>query len=672
MTIPCPGPGTISFLDLQSTFENPNSTVYPIALNQFYRGGSYVNDNSANQNIPTGPAQSGNPISMNNFFCSAGYYVIVISANTTNYDVYNAFVSAYGASAWTSGAPKFLVINSGVIVGSSLVDNTSVIPDYALYVNTTNTLGGSLIIDNYGSIQGAGGKIFSNFVLFNRYYNGSTHSYGTSNPGGGYNIQAPNYFGAYPTQVTGTIELYKATQPYNGATVLTTSSSEYNSLTSTIYSAIYSATPTPTQIIPHPPVKTIVTAGYIPNHVTQVYVNGTLIPSTGYTATDGINVVLNTPAQPDITGNITVDVYRTPWTKNGIVGYVYSSSSPYTSVPVYRSNNGNGPWSTSPDYLYSTSSTEGTSAGYTSQGIAFYAPTNTGNGGNAIYTNVPVSINNQGSIYGGGGGGGSNSNTPFSYTFFVPGQSGGLNVTFSGTVSGLGGVGQGYNQTNTAGSIVVSSSISASGSVVNQNPIYYYIANNTTVSQILFGIGNSYVDVGNNSTIVNFSVNNGNNQISVGNGSNIQNLNVPTSYNTVNIGKNSTFININISGSYNTFNIGSNASGSINISGSYNTVKIGSNSTVSINNTGSYNSIINNQPEQNIVTNYTNTYVYVPVTNSTYSVPNVNIGGNGGTYGNPGTGTGAGAAGYYLYNPNGGSSNTTWINQGTVAGQIGA
>jgi len=314
---------------------------------------------------------------------------------------------------------------------------------------------------------------------------------------------------------------------------------------------------------------------------------------------------------------------------------------------------------------------------------------NGGQGGNAIYIGPTtygtsgngkiVYIDNQGTIYAGGGGGGAVSNS-FTYSFFVPAQqSGGYNVTFSGNVSGIGGFGQGYNQTNTAGSIIADSSIGISGSAVNPNPIYYYVANNATMS-ISFGINYSYLNVGNDSTIPYLYVNYAYNRISVGNGSNIQSSVIQSSYNTINIGNNST-IKITVQGSYNTFNIGSNVSGSITVQGSYTTLNIASTSisisgnaitigNLTINNIGSYNTARTNQPEQNIVTNYTNTYVYVPVTNSTYSVPNGTAGGNGGTFGNPGdsvqNGFPGGPSGYAIANR---SQYVSYINQGTIAGQ---
>jgi len=127
------------------------------------------------------------------------------------------------------------------------------------------------------------------------------------------------------------------------------------------------------------------------------------------------------------------------WTGEGIVGYVYTTSVP-NSIPIYRSRRPN-----NVNYLFSTSSTEGTNAGYVNEGIAFYAPNpstsspllpgnyalnipsgfggtfrldnygsiqgaggaaNSGTGGNAIFAGAAISINNQGTIYSGGGGGG--------------------------------------------------------------------------------------------------------------------------------------------------------------------------------------------------------------------------------------------------------------------------
>lgn len=74
--------------------------------------------------------------------------VIYITATTTNVNLQSLFEATYPGS-WTRTVSKRLVINSGVIVGAT---NTS---NYAL--NIPSGFGGTVKIDNNGSIQGAGG-----------------------------------------------------------------------------------------------------------------------------------------------------------------------------------------------------------------------------------------------------------------------------------------------------------------------------------------------------------------------------------------------------------------------------------------------------------------------------------------------------------------------------------
>ena len=74
--------------------------------------------------------------------------VIYITTTTTNINLQSLFEATYPGS-WARTVSKRLVINSGVIVGAT---NTS---NYAL--NIPSGFGGTVKIDNNGSIQGAGG-----------------------------------------------------------------------------------------------------------------------------------------------------------------------------------------------------------------------------------------------------------------------------------------------------------------------------------------------------------------------------------------------------------------------------------------------------------------------------------------------------------------------------------
>lgn len=198
MALPCPGPSQISIADIQTEFGGSN----PIAINEYYRNGLYVP--SSNTNVPT----SGQ-ISFSNFFCAVAEIVVYITTTSTNVNVSTLF-----GSYWTSNVTKRLIINPGVIVGAT---NTS---NYALTVSSG--LIGPLKIDNYGSIQGAGGAsnggtggnaIFagsSGVIIDNRgtiYAGGGGGGQGGTGGGGSYtydcsyvqNLGASNCFSIFTT-----------------------------------------------------------------------------------------------------------------------------------------------------------------------------------------------------------------------------------------------------------------------------------------------------------------------------------------------------------------------------------------------------------------------------------------------------------------------------------------
>jgi len=120
-----------------------------------------------------------------------------------------------------------------------------------------------------------------------------------------------------------------------------------------------------------------------------------------------------------------------PFPDSGVMGYAYpgSGSQPANTLAIYALDNGK-------ETMWSLSSTEGSSSGYTSLGVAFYAPTQDltvttttttivpgeleysprtepgdgGNGGDALYVNnintkSNVEIRSYGKIWAGGGGG---------------------------------------------------------------------------------------------------------------------------------------------------------------------------------------------------------------------------------------------------------------------------
>jgi len=136
MTLPS-SPNSISLKQIQTEFGGAN----PISISEYYRNGSYTTSN--NTNVPV-DSTIHPPIKFSNFYGAVAEILVVISATTTNLNISTLF-----GSYWTQTVPKRVVINSGVIIGAT---NTS---NYAL--NIPSGFGGTVKIDNNGSIQGAGG-----------------------------------------------------------------------------------------------------------------------------------------------------------------------------------------------------------------------------------------------------------------------------------------------------------------------------------------------------------------------------------------------------------------------------------------------------------------------------------------------------------------------------------
>ena len=153
MALPCPGPAPISLLDIQNEFGGTADTQ----IAEYYRGGVYVANTTTNVNIPT----SG-PISFDDFFCSVAELVIFITTNTANLDVRALFEATYPGS-WTSTAPKRLVINSGVIVYNTNPYTISNLNGYALRI--FDTFNGNFTLQNFGSIQGAAGRVGGDSII---------------------------------------------------------------------------------------------------------------------------------------------------------------------------------------------------------------------------------------------------------------------------------------------------------------------------------------------------------------------------------------------------------------------------------------------------------------------------------------------------------------------------
>ena len=129
-----PSSGAISIGNIATEFGGSQ----PHSLSEYYRNGSFVTSN--NTNVPT----SGT-IDLADFYGAVKQSSVTISSSTTNLNVHTG---VFGGD-YTSSIPKLLIINSGVEIGASSLSN------YAL--NLPSGMGGTLTIQNAGTISGAGG-----------------------------------------------------------------------------------------------------------------------------------------------------------------------------------------------------------------------------------------------------------------------------------------------------------------------------------------------------------------------------------------------------------------------------------------------------------------------------------------------------------------------------------
>ena len=110
----------------------------PHALSEYYRNGGEVPGN--NTNVPT----SGE-IKLSDFYSAVNEIQQVYNSAATNLNLSSIF-----GSNWGTAVPKRVVINSGVTIGATGTN-------YA--INVPTGMGGTLIIDNNGSIEGHGGAV---------------------------------------------------------------------------------------------------------------------------------------------------------------------------------------------------------------------------------------------------------------------------------------------------------------------------------------------------------------------------------------------------------------------------------------------------------------------------------------------------------------------------------
>ena len=133
--MPLQSSGTITLAQIGSEFNDSQ----PHSLSEFYVGGSAGVTSGGAPNVP-----SSGTISMSQFYDAANQVTVTISSGATNQNVSTLF-----GSNFSSAIPKVLVINSGVELGATSLSN------YALQV--PSGMGGTLNIQNAGTISGAGG-----------------------------------------------------------------------------------------------------------------------------------------------------------------------------------------------------------------------------------------------------------------------------------------------------------------------------------------------------------------------------------------------------------------------------------------------------------------------------------------------------------------------------------
>ena len=135
--MPIQSSGQISKQDIVDEFGG----TAPHAMSEYYRGGSEVG--SGNTNVPT----SGK-IQMSDFYGAQDAIVHNISSNATNQDAQSLF----GTSTFQASDAKILSIPSGISIGGSGFGTGNI------GLTVPSGLGGSLIIQNAGTISGAGGS----------------------------------------------------------------------------------------------------------------------------------------------------------------------------------------------------------------------------------------------------------------------------------------------------------------------------------------------------------------------------------------------------------------------------------------------------------------------------------------------------------------------------------
>lgn len=128
-----PNSGPISLQQLQDEFGGS----HPISLSEYYRNAGAVPGN--NTDVPASGA-----ISLDDFYGSVNE-ILVNASNATNITI----SSQFNSSDWTSNVPKVYTIPSGVTIGATSTSTPA--------LKTGTGMGGTLVINNKGSVQGAPG-----------------------------------------------------------------------------------------------------------------------------------------------------------------------------------------------------------------------------------------------------------------------------------------------------------------------------------------------------------------------------------------------------------------------------------------------------------------------------------------------------------------------------------
>jgi len=134
--------GAISFSDIKGMYGGSTN----VSIGDYIKSGSFVPAAPSSGTIPATKAD----MSLSKFYSTAKEYVITLAATTTNYNWQTAFAAAFPSPTRSTDYIARLIVNSGVTVGATATSS------YALTVGAFPSAA-RLYIDNYGSIQGAGG-----------------------------------------------------------------------------------------------------------------------------------------------------------------------------------------------------------------------------------------------------------------------------------------------------------------------------------------------------------------------------------------------------------------------------------------------------------------------------------------------------------------------------------